>query len=102
VADLPGKLNIDPAVLSSTCESLSAAADQLLTELKSLDSTVTDMVSRWTGASGGAYGDAWQQWDRGASEVERGLTVMAQLLGRAAEAYTAHEQAAAADLGGLS
>lgn len=60
MADLPGRLNIDPAVVSSTCELLSAAADHLLTELKALDAAVTDMVSRWTGASGGAYDEAWQ------------------------------------------
>ncbi len=96
-----GKLNVSPAVLSGTCESLSAAAEHLLTELKGLDGDVMKMVSRWTGTSGGAYGEAWLQWHRGATEVERGLAVMAQLLGRAADAYAESEQSAAAELGGL-
>lgn len=58
-----------------------------------------EMNSRWTGSSGGAYRDAWQQWHRGAAEVERGLAVMSQLLGRAADAYIEHEQAEASELG---
>jgi WXG100 family type VII secretion target len=102
MGDVGGKLNIDPAVLSATCESLSAAADHLLSELKSLDGAVTEMVGRWTGSSGGAYGEAWQQWHRGAAELEGGLAVMAQLLGRAADAYADHERGAAADLRGIS
>ena len=95
------QLSVDPAVLSGTCEGLSAAADHLLAELRSLDAAVMEMVGRWTGTAGGSYGEVWQQWHRGAGEVERGLAVMAQLLGRAAQAYSGHEQSAAAELGGL-
>ena len=95
-------LSVDPAVLSGACESLSVAADHLLAELRSLDVAVTEMVGRWTGTAGGSYGEVWQQWHRGAGEVERGLAVMAQLLGRAAQAYSGHEQSAAAELGSLS
>ncbi len=95
------RLNVDNSVLSSACGSLSAAADHLLTELRSLDGAVTGMNARWTGSSGGAFRDVWQQWHRGASEVEQGLAVMSQLLGRAAEAYAEHEQAEASELGGV-
>lgn len=98
MASTSGRLNIETSVLSRPCETLSAAADRLLSELTSLDSTVAEMNSRWTGSSGGAYRDAWQQWHQGAPEVERGLAVMSRLLGRAADAYTGHEQAEASDL----
>lgn len=101
MGDSRGRLNVDTQVLSSACESLSAAAEHLLSELKSLDGTVTEMNTRWTGSSGGAYRDVWQQWHRGAAEVEQGLAVMSQLLGRAAQAYTEHERSAAAELGGV-
>jgi WXG100 family type VII secretion target len=90
-----GELRVEPAVLSAICESLSGAADHLLSRLKSLDGSVTDMVTRWQGLSGGAYGDAWQQWHRGADEVERALSIMAKLLGEAARAFDSNEEAAA-------
>ena len=56
-----GRLNVDPAVLASTCESLSTAAEHLLKELKSLDGTVSGMLAGWQGNSGGAYGQVWGQ-----------------------------------------
>ncbi len=97
-----GRLNIETSVLSSACEALSAAADRLLSELTSLDGAVMEMNSRWTGSSGGAFRDAWQQWHQGAAEVERGLAVMSQLLDRAADAYSEHEQAEASELRAIS
>ncbi len=38
------------------------------------------MVAQWTGLSGGAYGDAWQQWHRGAGEAEKALSMMQDAL----------------------
>jgi len=96
-----GKLNVDPAVLAGACEALSGAADQLLQQLKSLDGTVTGMVANWQGLSGGAYGQAWQQWLRGADEVETALATMSRLLGEAGQAYEAGDQQSATGLGGL-
>ena len=96
-----GELRVDPAVLSATCQSLSGAADHLLARLRSLDGTVTGMVSRWQGLSGGAYGDAWQQWHGGADEVERALSIMAKLLGETAKAFQSNEEAAAQALRGV-
>lgn len=97
-----GKLNVDPAVLAGVCESLSGAADQLLTQLKSLDGTVSGMLADWQGTAGGAYGEAWGQWLQGAREVESALSVMAKLLGRAAEAFEHGEAGSASKLGGLA
>lgn len=102
MASSPGRLNVDTSILSCAYEVLSAAADHLLSDLTSLNGTVIEMNSRWTGASGGAYRDVWQQWHEGASEVERALAVMSQLLGRAADAHAEHEQAEASELRGIS
>jgi len=95
------RLNVDPAVLAGACESLSAATEHLLRELKSLDGTVWGMLSTWQGNSGAAYGQAWGQWLSGAHEVEDALSTMARLLGDAGKAYAHGEQRSAADLGGL-
>ena len=95
------RLNADPAVLAAACESLSAATDYLLSELKSLDGTVSEMLSSWQGSSGGAYGQAWGQWASGAHQVEAALSTMSRLLGGAGKAYGQGEQRSAADLVGL-
>jgi WXG100 family type VII secretion target len=60
--------------------------------LRSLDSTVTGMVGGWTGQSGGAYGDAWGQWHRGAGEVERSLSILARLLETTAQGFASSER----------
>lgn len=97
-----GELRVEPAVLSATCQSLSGAADHLLTRLRSLDGPVTGMMTRWRGLSGGAYGDVWQQWHSGAGEVERALSIMAKLLGETAKAFESNESAGARSLRGVN
>lgn len=96
-----GRLNIDPAVLAAACESLAAATEHLLRELKSLDGTVSEMLTNWQGNAGGAYGQAWGQWLSGAHEVEDALSTMTRLLDDAGKAYARGEQRSAVDLGGL-
>lgn len=96
-----GRLNVDPAVMAGACESLSGAAEHLLAELKSLDGTVSGMLSAWQGNSGGAYGQAWGQWLAGAHEVEQALSTMARLLADAGRAYEHGDQRSAEGLGGL-
>ena len=88
-------------MVAGSYESLSAAARHLLGELKSLDATVSGMLTGWQGASGQAYGQAWRQWLAGAREVESALSTMAGLLGDAGNAYAQREQESAAGLGEL-
>lgn len=92
---------MEPAVLTASCQALSAAADQLRGQLKSLDGDVSSMLSRWRGASGGSYSSAWSQWQQGADDVERGLAAMARLLGGAGAAFAQQDQAGKAELDGL-
>ncbi len=92
---------MDPAVLSATCQSLSGAAEHLLGRLKALDGNVTSMLAGWQGTAGGSYGEAWNQWHRGADEVERALEIMAALLGQAGKTFAAQEQTSAQELRGL-
>ncbi len=93
-----GPLRVEPAVLRATCHSLAGAADHLQSRLRSLDGTVTGMVAQWTGLSGGAYGDAWAQWHRGAGEVERALSVMAKLLDATATGFESQDRDGASNL----
>lgn len=95
------ELRVQPPVLADGCAALSAAADHLLNRLKSLDGNVSEMLSGWQGASGGAYCQAWALWQRGADDVENGLALMAALLGKAGGAFAAQDRAAAATTGGV-
>lgn len=56
--------------------------------LSSLDSQLSGLLgSGWTGQAGSAFGDVWQRWHEGASELIRGLDTMAGLLEEAAHGY---------------
>jgi WXG100 family type VII secretion target len=95
------ELKVEPAVLAASCEALSAAAEQLLAQLKSLDGTVTSMLATWQGTSGGAYSDVWTLWHRGADEVEQGLAMMARLLGHAGKGFEEQERTTGENLRGV-
>lgn len=94
-------MKVEPAVLGASCEALSAAAEHLLGQLKSLDGTVTSMLAEWRGSSGGAYADAWTLWHRGADEVEQGLALMARLLSDAGRGFEQQDQATSEGVGGV-
>jgi WXG100 family type VII secretion target len=96
-----GTIEADPAVLSSTCEALAGAAEHLLSELTSLDDTVTGMLARWQGGAGDSYKKVWTMWHQGADEVEKALATTARLLGHAADVYEAQEQAGVDKLRGV-
>lgn len=78
-------------MLRATCQSLSGAAEHLQARLRSLDSTLTGMTGQWQGSSGGAYGDAWTQWHRGADDVEKALAIMAKLLDATARGFESND-----------
>lgn len=88
-------LRVDPAVMQGFAASLGGAAEQLSTQLSQLDEQVGQMMGGWQGASGTAYGSAWEQWHRGAREVELGLSMLVQLVGQAGGAYQSNEAGSA-------
>jgi WXG100 family type VII secretion target len=75
--------------------SLGGAAEHLMAELAALDDQVGQMLGGWRGASGDAYGSAWELWHRGAREVQAGLAILAHLVGQAGGLYTQNEASAA-------
>jgi WXG100 family type VII secretion target len=93
-----GELKVEPAVLASTCEAVSSAAEHLLAGLKSLDGEVGQVLSSWTGTAGGSYGEAWRQWHAGAQKVQSALTTIADGLAQAGRGFEANERAAAESL----
>ncbi|OMC56121.1 secretion protein [Mycobacterium sp. IS-836] len=72
-------------------QSLSGAAEDLRSRLAELDGQVGEMLGGWRGASGDAYGSAWQMWHRGATEVELGLSMLAKAVAQAGAGYQQNE-----------
>lgn len=62
-------LRVEPAVMQGFAASLDGAAEHLAVQLAELDAQVGQMLGGWRGASGSAYGSAWELWHRGAGEV---------------------------------
>jgi WXG100 family type VII secretion target len=87
-------LRVDPALLQGCAASLGGAAEDLASELAELDDRVGQTLGGWRGASGTAYGSAWQLWHQGAREVQVGLSMLARLMGHAGAVYQDNEAVA--------
>lgn len=85
------ELHVDPQVMEGFAQSLLGAAEDLRSRLAELDGQVGEMLGGWRGASGDAYGSAWQMWHRGATEVELGLSTLAKAVAQAGGGYQQNE-----------
>lgn len=93
-----GMLRVQPEVMHGASQALSGAAKDLHTRLVELDSQVREMLAGWQGGSGGAYGEAWDLWHRGAGEVQLGLAILAKVVGIAGVDFQAQEYASTQEL----
>lgn len=84
-----------PAVMQGFAASLDGAAEHLAVQLAELDAQVGQMLGGWRGASGSAYGSAWELWHRGAGEVQLGLSMLAAAIAHAGAGYQHNETASA-------
>ena len=91
-------LRVEPEVMHGASQALSGAAKDLHTRLVELDSQVREMLACWQGGSGGAYGEAWGLWHRGAGEVQLGLAILAKVVGIAGVDFQAQEYASTQEL----
>jgi WXG100 family type VII secretion target len=82
-------------------QGLLGAAEDLRTRLAELDGQVGELLGGWRGASGDAYGSAWEVWHRGATEVELGLSMLAKAVAQAGEGYQQNEAGSAQALRGV-
>lgn len=84
-------LRVEPAVMQGFAASLDGAAEHLAVQLAELDAQVGQMLGGWRGASGSAYGSAWELWHRGAGEVQLGLSMLAAAIAHAGAGYQHNE-----------
>jgi WXG100 family type VII secretion target len=95
------ELRVDPHVMQGFAQSLIGAAEDLRSRLAELDGQVSEMLGGWRGASGDAYGSAWQMWHRGATEVELGLSKLAKAVAQAGGGYQRNDAGSAQALRGV-
>lgn len=88
-------LRVDPQVMQGFAQGLIGAAESLRSRLAEIDGQVGEMLGGWRGASGDAYGSAWEMWHRGANEVELGLSMLAKAVAEAGGGYEQNEAGSA-------
>ncbi|CAJ1586157.1 WXG100 family type VII secretion target [[Mycobacterium] wendilense] len=84
---------VDTEALRAAAESLAAGAQHLQEGLKKLDAEVLEMLGAWTGVASGSYRPAWNQWHKGATEVQSALARIAEWLDNVGSAFDANEDA---------
>jgi ESAT-6 family protein len=92
---------VQPEAMHVASQALSTASKDLHSRLIELDSQVRDLLASWHGGSAGAYGQAWESWHRGASEVQQGLSILADAVGIAGVEFHNHEEASAQQVDGV-
>jgi WXG100 family type VII secretion target len=94
-------LQVTEASLVSVAGDLRTVVEQTRSGLSSLDGQLSGLLGAgWTGQAGSAFGDVWQSWHEGASELVRGLDSMAGLLEEAASSYQQTDAAGGAAIDG--
>lgn len=94
-------VSVNPEVMRGVSQSISGAARDFHTRLDELDGQIREMVANWQGGAGGAYGDAWDLWHRGASEVQQGLAILAEAVGVAGADFQSQDSASTQTVDGI-
>jgi WXG100 family type VII secretion target len=94
-------LRANPEAMHGVSQALSGAATDLHARLIELDGQVRDMLAGWQGEAGGAYGQAWDLWHRGAGEVQLGLSILAKAVGAVGVDFAAQDSVSAQALRGV-
>jgi WXG100 family type VII secretion target len=94
-------LRVHPEVMHGASQALSGAAKDLHSRLIELDGQVQEMLAGWQGGAGGAYGEAWEMWHRGAAEVQQGLAILARAVGAVGVGFQDQESVSVQTLRGV-
>lgn|GEM_PF-1771366 len=90
-ADTDDTVRLDPVAMRQAAQAVNDGAEVLRNRLAALDREVAVLLGDWRGASGGAYAAVWEQWHRGADEVQAGLSILARGLAEAERGYRLNE-----------
>lgn len=94
-------VRLQPEAMHIASQALSSAAKDLQNRLNELDGQICDVLAGWHGGAGGAYGEAWNSWHRGAAEVQQGLSMLASTVGVVGAQFQTHDQTSAQTVDGV-
>lgn len=87
--------------MQAVSQALAGAAKDLQTRLVELDGQVREMLAGWQGGAGGAYGEAWDLWHKGAGEVQLGLSILAKTVENSGVQFQAQDSASEHTVDGI-
>ncbi|MFI6867605.1 WXG100 family type VII secretion target [Nocardia sp. NPDC050406] len=82
-----GEFQVVPAEVTDAGKYVQLTAEELINGVRSLDTDVADLLTRWTGSSADHYRLGWEEARAGAVQVLAALQTMAELLGVAGTDY---------------
>lgn len=94
-------LRVQPEAMHAASQALAGAAKDIQTRLAELDGEVREMLAGWQGGAGGAYGEAWDLWHKGAGEVQQGLAILAKVVGNVGAGFQNQDAAAEQTVDGV-
>lgn len=94
-------VRVNPEVMQGVSQAITGAATDFRTRLNELDGQIRELLANWQGAAGGAYGEAWDLWHRGASEVQQGLAILVEAVGVAGVDFQTQESASTQEVDGV-
>lgn len=93
------EFDLDPGVMAQTRSLVGVAAEALAQERRRVDQSVSALLTGgWTGPAASEYGQAWQEWCRGADEVLAALRRTAELLESTRTTYLSSDNASQASV----
>lgn len=84
-------LRVDPGGMRRAARVVDESAKDFRNRLADVDRRVSALLGGWLGPSGNAYSAAWEQWRRGAGEIQASLSSLARSLEAAAAAFESNE-----------
>jgi WXG100 family type VII secretion target len=94
-------VRVNPEVMHGVSQAITGAATDFRTRLNELDGQIRELLAHWQGGAGGAYGEAWDLWHRGAGEVQQGLAILAEAVGVAGVDFQTQESASTQEVDGV-
>lgn len=91
---------VTPEQLAALSGRVSGGAGSIESELRGLAGALAPLGSDWAGVAQARFQELWAEWQRSADGLQHALAGIAQLLGKAGEAYASAENAVAASFGG--
>ena len=85
------KLTVQSDDLEHQSTEVQRGAEQVNETLTRLGNQITQLASNWGGGASDAFRDRWDEWQKGARDVQQAMDDMAKFLHNAADTYAQTE-----------